>query len=169
MIKNILKKSFIASLLLVALMFASSSSVNAQDVRHVRKALCFTLKDGSQIKFLFSSLPVFTFSGDKCKVESEDINAEYAMTDILGAELLALSGVKDNVTEVIVDMSDPGKAVLSGLEPGSDVAVYDLNGVMICSAKADAEGYVNMSFDSLAPKKIYILSTSKTSFKFYRK
>ena len=62
----------------------------------------------------------------------------------------------------------PGEIAIQGAEPGSVVQVYSVKGQLVMSARVGADGSVTLSTTGL-PASIYIVKTTKSTFKIVKK
>ena len=62
----------------------------------------------------------------------------------------------------------PGEIAIEGAEPGSVAQVYSVKGQLVQSARVGEDGTVSLSTTGL-PANIYIIKTTKSSFKLVKK
>ena len=62
----------------------------------------------------------------------------------------------------------PGEIAIQGAEPGSVVQVYSVKGQLVMSARVGTDGSVTLSTAGL-PANIYIVKTTKSTFKIVKK
>ena len=62
----------------------------------------------------------------------------------------------------------PGEIAIQGAEPGSVVQIYSVKGLLVQSALVGENGSVTLSTASL-PANIYIIKTTKSTFKIVKK
>lgn len=134
------------------------------------KALMVQKHGGEQHYYLLAGQPVITFDGDECKIVSDDFSATYPMYEIEYAKFVdkKSSGITENESSLVVDLSNPERVSIYGMQPGMAVSLYDLGGRMLRSVTSDSEGTAIISLDNL-PKAVYIISSKATTFKLYRK
>ena len=63
----------------------------------------------------------------------------------------------------------PGEVAIQGAEPGSVAQVYAANGHLLQSARVAADGSVTLSTQSLPAGQVYIIKTTKSTFKIVKK
>jgi hypothetical protein len=68
-----------------------------------------------------------------------------------------------------IDLTDPTKAVVSGMEPGSWVRLYSIDGSVVASVNAGGDGQAVIELEALSPAVYIILTQSNKTFKLYKK
>ena len=59
----------------------------------------------------------------------------------------------------------PGEVAIQGAEPGSVAQVFSANGQLVQSARVAANGSVSLSTQNLPTGQVYIIKTTKSTFK----
>ena len=59
----------------------------------------------------------------------------------------------------------PGEVAIRGAEPGSVAQVFSANGQLVQSARVAANGSVSLSTQNLPAGQVYIIKTTKSTFK----
>ena len=59
----------------------------------------------------------------------------------------------------------PGEVAIQGAEPGSVAQVFSANGQLVQSARVAANGSVSLSTQNLPAGQVYIIKTTKSTFK----
>lgn len=157
----------IAALGACLLMLAPFSAVSAWETG---TALKVHMNSGDPQFFMLSSEPVITFEGSECVIKSSDISARFDMGDVYFAELVEHTTAIDDEMKasLTVDLTDPNAVVIRGMNSGSHVSLYNLSGVQLRSADADATGEAILNISEL-PAAVYIVTSKETSFKIYKK
>lgn len=170
-----MRKNFYALVLLSAcLLFCGKVSAQGEVTVDVHY-LIISLTDGSESKFALADNPVITFNGDTLLIT--------CASDELSVDLNGIKDYRFSVEQVSTRIDRPsvtpnggevrptiafGEAKFSGLEAGTRVMVYTIEGKAITTVKASADGEALVDLRSL-PKGIYILRTPTKSFKIYNK
>lgn len=63
----------------------------------------------------------------------------------------------------------PGEVAIQGAEPGSVAQVFSANGQLVQSARVAANGSVSLSTQNLPAGQVYIVKTTKSTFKIIKK
>ncbi len=137
------------------------------------------LRSGEIAGFDIEEYPEVKLGTEVFTLTSSQSTVEYAAADVLRFTLNDTS-VDDPETEIAIgientrDQSEQapsfreGTLTVQGLAPGAMVGVYNLSGVMVLSSKANWDGKLSLSLDSL-PSGVYIVKTGKTTYKYYKK
>ncbi|MDE5997645.1 MAG: T9SS type A sorting domain-containing protein [Muribaculaceae bacterium] len=160
-----MKKHIFAALLALALV--PSALVQASS----SYSLLVNTVDGNTVEYDFEYLPVATFEGD-IMIISDDRNAEgtrYAMDNVKNMTIKSLtSGVADVAETDHIKVSTANDILtVSGIEPGTNLFIYDAAGRLVANAIADDAEFVSVNIGNLG-KGVYVVSTPKNSFKFIR-
>lgn len=153
-----------------AVCLLAASVPAAAETDNVR--LNVVLNNGKTDSFFLAEKPEVTFSGTECVISCKNVDAAYDMADI---ERAYFSTEETSVIEkpgegVSIDLTDPATAVVRGLEPGSTVTLYGIDGRTVLQVTADNDGTAVVPLDGLAPKSVYVVSINSTkSFKLYKK
>lgn len=134
--------------------------------------LVVKLKNGEKSAFLLADKPEVTFTGDQCVIECKTIKSYFKMADIDLADFqYGTSAIEEvNLSDVILDFSDPSKAVVKGLEEGTMVSLYTLDGIAQQACRADSEGEAVFDLNAIPAGSIFIISVNSVkNFKLYKK
>ena len=132
------------------------------------KCLVLTEANGTVSKFALTDAPVVTYNGGDLIVSCSDQELTVSLEGLVWTfgEMEAT-----RIDEVIGKQDDNarpqfslGEAKFEGLQPGSMVRVYSLDGKALSTVKADGDGRVSVSLGNL-PKGVYLLRTPTRSFK----
>lgn len=160
-----MKKYIFAVLLALALM--PSALVHASS----SYSLLVNTVDGNTVEYDFEYLPVATFEGD-VMIISDDRSAEgtrYAMDNVKNMTIKSSTSGVENVAEtnhIIVSTANDILTV-SGIEPGTNLMIFDAAGRLVANAVANDEEFASVNIGNLG-KGVYVVSTPKNSFKFIR-
>lgn len=157
--------------MLSAVVIALSASFQASADEPLKgPALRVHLHSGEMQVFLLASEPVITFAAEKCHIASADFSADYDMSQIHHADVVAdaSAGLEDEQISLVVDLSDPDAVTIHGLSANAPVSLYSISGIAQRSASADDAGTASISLAGLQ-SGVYIVTTNQTTFKIYRK
>ena len=169
--KNRFHASFIAkglSVLAGALIALAPLSANAEEI--TGKALKVHMKTGSPQFFMLAHEPLITFDGAECHINSVDFSTKYNMAEIEFAEIVTHTASVDEQlsNSLTVDLTNPDRITISGMEADSKVTLVNLAGVVLRQTAADSEGTAILPVNDL-PGAIYIITSKETSFKYIKK
>lgn len=162
---SILKVSVLT--MFIALISFSISAENQEAYSFIVR-----LKNGEKKAFVLAEKPVVTFSGQECIIELGGYTSIFNMAEIDFANFGdGSSGISDPVGDMVfLDLSDPATAVVRGLEKGTSVTVYTLNGMLIQSSLGDDSGECYIDLSQIAPGTVFFISINNIkTFKLYKK
>lgn len=126
-------------------------------------------KGGEDVVFRFPEKPEMTFSGENVKIQSTKETVLYPMNEVAQVKFETRSaGVENAMADNEVSFRFDGDLTVEGINAGTAVTVYSLNGVQCLEGKADSNGKVVLPAGTLAPG-VYIVKTNKLSFKIVKK
>lgn len=132
------------------------------------QCLVLTEANGTVSKFALKDAPVVTYSGSDLLVSCSDQELTVALEGLVWTFGEMEATLIDEVIGKQDDAARPqfsfGEARFEGLQPGSMVHVYSLDGKALSTVKADGDGRVSVSLGNL-PRGVYILRTPTRSFK----
>ncbi len=153
---------------LIALFLASVATpgVLAETLTHVT----VWSNSGETSHFALSEQPVVTFEGNQLVLVSADSRYEFLISDVDKFTFTNPASVElneiDTATVVISLSGDEIK--LSGLNPGSLVSLYAMDGRVVLTSQADSDGVCIESIASLSGG-IYLIRTESKTFKILKK
>ncbi len=157
------KRSIISFMALLALLFLPAS-LRAADGNG--QLLVLTQADGNVSKFALADNPVITYSGSDIIVTCGENILQTSM-----ANIQSVTFDKGNSTDIreldgkeVTPSFSFNKASFEGLQTGARVMVFTIDGKMVSTMEADAEGKAQIDMSSL-PTGVYILRTPNKSFK----
>ena len=148
--------------------FAAVSFANGKDV------LSVLMKDGTSVYFLLAEKPYITFRNDEMKIVSDTDEAVVKRTSVERFEFVdeIPTGIEDveemDEQQLRANFKLDGDAVyITGLASGSKVVLYAMDGRVVNSSVAAADGCVILSLNAL-PSGIYIVKYNETAIKFIK-
>ena len=142
-------KSIFRTIVLASL--AMTVSVSALAAGYVK----VSGKDGKATCFALSEKPEVTFSGNDLVLKTERETVNYPLSDVLTFEFT------DETTGI-------GSSIKGeGLQPGSRVDVYAVNGQTVGTAIVTANGSVEISLNGQSG--VFIVKSLNKTFKFIKK
>lgn len=130
-------------------------------------------KNGDQMTFKFQDEPVATIEGENLKISlltvaGEDILVPISNLENLTFEKNALSGVENMKAAAGVAFALTKTALnAEGLEAGTVVSIYAIDGRIAAQGVCDATGNCSISLENVAPG-VYAVKAGNNSFKFVR-
>ncbi len=130
------------------------------------KALMVQLKAGDTHYYVLSELPVVTFEGQKCNITSPSLQSSYDIPDIDFANIVDYdpASVKETMTALTIEYITPELIAVRGLDAGSRVSLYRLDGIKAGDYAADDTGSAEVSLAGLNDG-VYIISCKEKTFK----
>lgn len=153
----------------------SSAPQNIEEISRAN-GLLIEFQDGTSVECLFSKQPKITYSktdnpNTELVMSADGLNVKYNTQDISKMkfieikEEMAIKDIKYN-KKLKIKFSTTNINI-SGLDKGEIASAYALDGTMLYSAKANADGVVNLNI--IAPKSaIIIVRAGNQSFKVQR-
>lgn len=166
------RRFFTRMLLISALITAASLSVQAADDESAYQLLV-KMKNSDEKAFLLANKPIVTFTGTECVIDYNDFTSYFDMGEILDITIKDMSGVQEVVSttdKVTLDYTDPDAVVVRGVPAGVTVTLHSINGMLLDSVCADADGNARINMSAVSPASICIISVnSNINFKIYKK
>lgn len=147
--------------------FAATMFANGKDV------LSVLMKDGTSVYFLLAEKPYITFQNDEMKIVSDTDEALVKRTLVERFEFIneiptGIEDVEEEDEQLRANFKLDGDAVyITGLASGSKVVLYAMDGRVVNSSVAAADGCVTLSLNTL-PSGIYIVKYNDTAIKFIK-
>lgn len=120
-----------------------------------QKPVIKTVADGYELRY-GETVTAFTWSELKKVTVKETEPTTTAIDEVKAETLKPLLRVA------------PGEIAIEGAEPGSVAQIYSVKGQLMQSARVGEDGTVSLSTAGL-PANIYIIKTTKSSFKLVKK
>lgn len=141
------------------------------DTSDSKFGLTLKLKSGEPVSFLLADKPVISFDGDQCVIECKDFKNILEMKDIDFGSFGELTGVESAAAEkMMLDLSNPSAAVVRGLTPGENVALYTIDGRLLQNVAAGNDGCATIELSEIAQGTVCIVSINGTNnFKLIKK
>lgn len=163
-------KKIIYSIFALFVSFAMPSTAMAQETIDVQY-LVIQQDDGTESRFALKEYPEITFNGDALVVESAERNLEIAIADVVS---YSFETVQESLPTAIEAVRQDAPAIsfagaeFRGLASGAAVTAWSLNGQMLTTIKATADGIAKLDLTSL-PKGVIILRTPGKTIKIINK
>ena len=147
--------------------FAAASFANEKDV------LSVLMKDGTSVYFLLAEKPYITFQNDEVKIVSDTDEALVKRTLVERFEFVneipaGIEDVEEQDEQLRANFKLDGDAVyITGLASGRKVVLYAMDGRVVTTSVAAADGCVTLSLNTL-PSGIYIVKYNDTAIKFIK-
>ena len=131
---------------------------------HAGNCLNIQLTDGSTVTIPFSQKPVITYPDYKTIViATTDGKTSYTFDGSISYSYSTENTTGVQVLEARTKITD-GKLLVNGMEPGETVTAYTLDGQVIASVKAGADGSAILSTENIQ-NTVLVVKTATTSFK----
>lgn len=163
-------KKIIYSIFALIASFALPSVAMAEETIDVQY-LVILQDDGTESRFALKEYPEITFNGDALVVESAERNLEIAIVDVLS---YSFETVQESLPTAIEAVRQDAPAIsfagaeFRGLASGAAVTAWSLNGQMLTTIKATADGIAKIDLSAL-PKGVIILRTPGKTIKIINK
>ena len=147
--------------------FAAASFANGKDV------LSVLMKDGTSVYFLLAEKPYITFQNDEVKIVSDTEEALVKRTLVERFEFVdemptGIEDVEEEDEQLRANFRLYGDAVyITGLESGCKVTLFAMDGRVVTTSVAPADGCVTLSLNALS-SGIYIVKYNETAIKFIK-
>lgn len=152
-------KTFKASIFVAALLTALPTMAD--------EALVVTDAEGNETVFVLADKPLVSFSQEAIIVVAGEKRVEYPLSDY---RKFSIAGVASSIGSEQLAASPTfrfdGGIVAEGLVPGTQVMVYNINGMMAGSGTADADGRASVSINGSGT---FVVKAGNKSFKFIKK
>lgn len=163
-------KKIIYSIFALIASFVMPSVAMAEETIDVQY-LVIQQDDGTESRFALKEYPEITFNGDALVVESAERNLEIAIVDVLSYSFETVQESLPTAIEAVrqdaPDISFAG-AEFRGLASGAAVTAWSLNGQMLTTIKATADGIAKIDLSAL-PQGVIILRTPGKTIKIINK
>lgn len=156
-------------ILLTFMLFAFAATMFANE----KNVLNIIMKDGTSVYFLLAEKPYITFRNDEVKIVSDTDEALVKRTLVERFEFVdeiptGIEDVEEQDEQLRAKFRLDGDAVyITGLASGSKVVLYAMDGRVVTTSVAAADGCVTLSLNTL-PSGIYIVKYNDTAIKFIK-
>lgn len=163
-------KKIIYSIFALIASFVMPSVAMAEETIDVQY-LVIQQDDGTESRFALKEYPEITFNGDALVVESAERNLEIAIVDVLS---YSFETVQESLPTAIEAVRQDAPAIsfagaeFRGLASGAAVTAWSLNGQMLTTIKATADGIAKIDLSAL-PQGVIILRTPGKTIKIINK
>lgn len=159
-------KKIIFTLAAILTMAFSSLAVN------YTHSLIINKHDGTDVEYKFTDQPVASFDGNNLKItlNSTGQTLFHPISDVAN---MKFTKYEDTGVESIQPSANPSFGLTkdtleaSGIEAGTQVNVFDLNGAVVAKGIADASGIATLDISAL-PAGVYAVAAGKHAFKFVK-
>ena len=151
------------------LLLATALTANAADVKWclvVESAAGETIAIGADQK------PVIKTVADGYELRYGETVTAFTWSQLKKVSVKETEPTTTAVEEVSVKPAfsvAPGEVAIQGAEPGSTAQVYAAGGQLVQSARVAGDGSVNLSTQNLPAGQVYIIKTTKSTFKIVKK
>lgn len=152
----------------LVLLLAVFASFQLAQAAYTNDDLIIETKDGNTVAYHLSTRPVVTFELTDLVLTSTDVKVQYPVTDV--KELRFADGTTAiNETKVgDITFSVSGDMIsANGLENGSNLEVYSIDGKEIAKASVDATGKAQVNISDLG-QGVYVVKAGKKSYKILK-
>lgn len=128
--------------------------------------LQLALKNGGTYLVELSDEPLLTFSGDQLKITTSETEVSYPIADLDKYNVVSMNALGDIASDgntIVINRTQTGLSI-SGLDKGTTIYVYNINGVAVESVTADGYG-TELNF-SEKQKGVYVILIDKMSYKY---
>lgn len=163
-------KKIIYSIFALVVLLAMPLATMAEETIDVQY-LVIQQDDGTESRFALKEYPEITFNGDALVVESTERNLEIAIVDVLS---YSFETVQESLSTAIEAVRQDAPAIsfagaeFRGLASGAAVTAWSLNGQMLTTIKATADGIAKIDLSAL-PQGVIILRTPGKTIKIINK
>ncbi|MGM9701854.1 MAG: hypothetical protein ACI3YX_10505 [Prevotella sp.] len=129
-------------------------------------ALCLHLATGKQITCLLDEKPVVTFRDEELIITTHLNQVAYKSNNVLKFTYTYIdpSGIMDIEYPITMFKFGKNSLQLTHIEPSSKVELYTVDGILVVSSVADANGNASLSFTAQSGT-VYIVKTAVANFK----
>lgn len=150
-----MKKTF--KIMMVALAAAFSLNASAEN-----EGIILNNQDGTTVGFAFEQEPTLSFTATDVVIKAGETEVSYAMAGLkitFGETADAIKSIDS--ADVKFNLSKGGIQA-AGLKSGEAVSVYAVNGAVIATAQAGADGKVAVN---LPGRGVYVVKAGKVNYK----
>lgn len=152
----------------LVLLLAVFASFQLAQAAYTNDDLIIETKDGNTVAYHLNTRPVVTFELTDLVLTSTDVKVQYPVADV--KELRFADGTTAiNDTKVgDITFSVSGDMIsANGLENGSNLEVYSIDGKEIAKASVDATGKAQVNISDLG-QGVYVVKAGKKSYKILK-
>lgn len=131
--------------------------------------LIVDLKNSEKFTFALSDKPVITFKAGEMVVNGSS-STSYAISEVKNyhfEEVLPTAAENISKDELRIFQVDENTIQIYGANPGAQVVVVSIAGVVVSAQYADADGAATLQLPS--QKGVFVVAVGDRSFKFIRK
>lgn len=155
-----MRKTLISTIILFALGIATGYAENKV------KALVVELTSGETATFILEEKPRLTFTGEELMITSGEYETVYPLASLQRYTFKSVeaSGMTQPADNTPTMTQTAGHMRLDGLDPGTRIKTFSVNGILVASDVADSNGSATISVNNL-PKGVYIIKYGDKSTK----
>lgn len=143
-----------------------SISVMTIYAQNPRNTLSIEMKDGTNISYLLEDLPVISFANDKLLIKTKNLKTEHPQAVIKRYVFISEGALVKNVG--VNNIKQIGDLInINGLDTGTLVYVYSIEGKLLMVKSPEINGTVVISLSAL-PLGMYIIKYSNLSVKIFK-
>lgn len=127
--------------------------------------------DGTEDRFALKEYPAITFAGDVLVVETSERKVEVDIAEVVNYSFVTVAEELPTAIGMVNQDATSfsySNAEFSGLATDATVAAYSINGQLLTTIKAEADGKARLDLSSL-PKGTIILRTPNKTIKIINK
>ena len=130
-------------------------------------------KDGQVVAFAFSEKPVVSYDGNNLVLTTTKTTVQFPIyqlkklqfdDDWVNSDDNVATTVEQKQADVLFGFHD-GMLTVSGGEPGAQVTLYSVKGMMVGQWRLDDAGCATIPMQGMG-KDVYIVKTNRLTFKF---
>lgn len=152
-------------LTLVMLLLVGALGASAQQQQ--KDAMVVETTAGEKVLFFFEEKPEMAFAGDVAEITTTTDKVQYPLEEVKRIYFDEKSGIAQTEADETRFYFDGNTLRVEGLEVGEQIGLYAVGGALLRSAKADADGRVDLSTESLSTG-VYIVKTKSISYKIVK-
>lgn len=162
-------RQFLAKFFLLAVVVLPSA-LSAAAQSDVKEALVVYMTNSSKYTYILEAQPSVKFSDTELLINGPQISDTHNISDVerfTFEKVSSVSEIRDKY-EIRITVTD-NAVTISGLKPGTVVTAADIQGHIVASLRADADGAAAISTENFVPGVYIITSAGGHSFKFYKR
>ena len=147
------------------MMLIGTLSSFAEDI----KAMMLHLSSGKSVICMLDEKPIVSFSGEELILTTHMNVVSYQSSDVLKFTYLYVDPAAVGKVEMSQSMFSfsENSLIVTGAEPGSQIDIYSVDGVLVASAKTNYTGATSIKLPEQSGK-VYMVKTSVANFKITR-
>ncbi|MGM9679266.1 MAG: hypothetical protein ACI3X7_05780 [Bacteroidaceae bacterium] len=135
-------------------------------------SLAVTTKDGQTALYALSGRPLVTFNGDDVVIKTTSIIVSYKFADLETFVIINNLQDEDAIRHLTADATEfevtSKQLVANRLMPGEEVRVFNTDGKLIATGKANDAGMAKVSLDGISAG-VVIVKTQSFTYKIQKR